>query len=167
MREFLNALRNIFFTDIIGDIDLYTIISSVVKFIFVFIVLYYIYIIVKLIVLDIRNIDFEKTKVYRYISFVDEYGDSKKYLLENYTTIGRNLSNDIVLNSDLVSSYHAEIKESDGGYFLIDQESLNGTYLNGEFLTNNLELFDQDRIEIGPYKLIFTEERVSSTVKEE
>ena len=153
MRELLNIVRNAFFTNIIGNLNLYTIISSIVKFILVYIVLYYIYIIVKLIILDIRNIDFDKVKRDYYLIVRDQNGASKSYLLEGYTSIGRNLGNDIVLDSDLVSSYHAEIIKSEDSFYLVDKKSLNGTYLNGEYLDSNLELLVGDEIEIGPYVL--------------
>ncbi|WP_297377019.1 FHA domain-containing protein [uncultured Helcococcus sp.] len=153
MRELLNIVRNAFFTNIIGNLNLYTIISSIVKFILVYIVLYYIYIIVKLIILDIRNIDFDKVKRDYYLIVRDQNGSSKSYLLEGYTSIGRNLGNDIVLDSDLVSSYHAEIIKSEDSFYLVDKGSLNGTYLNGEYLDTNLELLVGDEIEIGPYVL--------------
>ena len=80
MREIVNGLRNVFFTDFIGDLNLYTIISSVFKFVFVFIVLYYIYIIVKLIILDIKNIDLVNKVEKAYITFID-HGEQIKYLL--------------------------------------------------------------------------------------
>ena len=153
MRELLNIVRNAFFTNIIGNLNLYTIISSIVKFILVYIVLYYIYNIVKLIILDIRNIDFDKVKRDYYLIVRDQNGSSKSYLLEGYTSIGRNLGNDIVLDSDLVSSYHAEIIKSEDSFYLVDKGSLNGTYLNGEYLDSNLELLVGDEIEIGPYIL--------------
>lgn len=155
MREIVNGLRNIFLTDFIGDINLYTIISSIFKFVFVFIVLYYIYIIVKLIILDIKNIDLVNKVEKAYITF-EENGEQKKYLLENLTTIGRSFSNDIVLDSKVVSKHHADIKKSDGSYYIIDLNSSNGTKLNGEFVEKNLELLDKDVIEIGDYKLFYT-----------
>lgn len=154
MREFLNAIRNLFFTNIIGEITLYSLISSIVKFIFVFIVLYYIYIIVKLIILDIKNIDFEKHKVNYYLSIEQNGKLLETKLLENYMTLGRNKSNDISLPNDLVSGAHAEIVKSDSSYYLIDRGSLNGTFLNGERLYDNLELFEGDVIGIGPYKIM-------------
>lgn len=158
MREILNAIRNVFFTEIIGNVDLYTIISTIIKFVFVFIVLYFIYLIVKIIIFDIKNINFEQVQKKAYLTVYNAQGNSKKYLLENVTTIGRNMANDIVLNNDLVSGFHAEIVKSENTYFILDKDSLNGTFLNDEEFNGNIELFDGDKIQIATYELIFTEE---------
>jgi pSer/pThr/pTyr-binding forkhead associated (FHA) protein len=47
--------------------------------------------------------------------------------------IGRGLENDIVLNDEPnVSVHHVEIRRVDGSYRLYDLQSTNGTYVNGE-----------------------------------
>lgn len=162
MREFVNILRNIFFTDFAGEINLYTILSSTFKFIFVFIVLYYIYIIVKLITLDIKNIDLVHKVEKSFVSVRSPHGGQEKFILENVTSIGRNLTNDIVLQSGVVSKHHADIVESDGSYYIVDQNSSNGTLLNGELVTDNLELLNGDILSIGEYELIYTREEAES-----
>ena len=160
MVNLLNELRKIFFTNFVGEINLYIILSSIFKFLFIFIVLYYIYIIVKLIILDIKNIDI-KDKIKKYfIIVVDSDGISKNYLLENNTSIGRALNNDIVLSGDVISKYHAEIVKSSDNYYLVDKNSSNGTFLNGEFVNKNYQLINDDIIEIGEYKIKFVEEFV-------
>lgn len=160
MRAVLNAIRNIFFTDIIGDINLYTIISSIFKFIFVFIVLYYVYIIVKLIILDLRKIDDVKRRIVSYLTVYDINGRSNQYTLENVNSIGRNSSNDIILDDNMVSNFHAEIVNSEDAFYLIDKDSLNGVYLNGDLVDDNIELFNNDEIQIGSYRLTYTQKEV-------
>lgn len=162
MREILNSIRNFFFYDVVADINLYTIISTILKFIFVFIVLYYIYIIVRLIVLDIGNIGYAKEikKIERnYLIVSHENENDRRYLLENLTKIGRSFSNDIVLESQIVSAQHAEIVKSGDAYYIIDLDSSNGTILNGEIINDNLELLNGDIIEIADYKLRFIQEK--------
>lgn len=44
---------------------------------------------------------------------------------------------DLTLNLPVVSRMHAEIERRDGKYFLVDLNSTNGTYLNGERLEAN------------------------------
>jgi len=44
---------------------------------------------------------------------------------------------DLTLNLPVVSRMHAEIEHRDGKYFLVDLNSTNGTYLNGERLEAN------------------------------
>ena len=45
--------------------------------------------------------------------------------------------NDGVIHSDTVSRYHARIFKQDGAFFLMDLNSKNGTFLNGEMLAYN------------------------------
>ncbi len=47
-------------------------------------------------------------------------------------SIGRDQKNDIAINDDIISSYHASIiREPDGTYWLEDNRSKNGTFLRG------------------------------------
>lgn len=46
-------------------------------------------------------------------------------------TIGRLSTNDIVISSNAVSKNHAKITYKDGGFYIEDLNSTNGTYLNG------------------------------------
>jgi len=48
------------------------------------------------------------------------------------TTIGRRLSNHLVLNDIRVSRLHAQIKVLDNQYYIYDLNSTGGTYLNGD-----------------------------------
>lgn len=57
-------------------------------------------------------------------------------LRKKVTRIGRVEANDVYIpdEKNYISSFHAMIEYSDSRYYLIDQESVNGTYLNGERL---------------------------------
>jgi hypothetical protein len=48
------------------------------------------------------------------------------------TTIGRNLENDIVIQDQVVSRYHAKIRFEDGTYVLYDLNSTGGSYVNNK-----------------------------------
>jgi pSer/pThr/pTyr-binding forkhead associated (FHA) protein len=52
-------------------------------------------------------------------------------LTKDVTSFGRNLDNDIVLQHESVSRDHAEIRNEDGQYILIDKQSTSGTFVNG------------------------------------
>src|SRR5215510_12493880 len=67
-------------------------------------------------------------------------------------TIGRLISNDLVLNHRAVSRTHAGIKEISGEFWLFNFSESNGTSLNGQ-LVNKTPLADGDVIQIGPYLL--------------
>jgi hypothetical protein len=69
-------------------------------------------------------------------------------------TIGRTSDNDIVLDNRGVSRKHAMIEFAEGGALVIDNDSLNGTFLNDRKITEET-LKDKDRISIGKYELIF------------
>lgn len=72
-------------------------------------------------------------------------------------TIGRTSENDIVLDNRGVSRRHAQIEFSDNGALLIDNDSLNGTFINQRRVTEQF-LQDKDTITIGKFDLIFYKE---------
>jgi predicted component of type VI protein secretion system len=55
-------------------------------------------------------------------------------LTKEVTSLGRDVSNDIVLSDPEVSRQHARITRTPGGYVLEDLGSTNGTFVNGERL---------------------------------
>lgn len=73
--------------------------------------------------------------------------------LHSFTTecrIGRSPeSNDLVLEERSVSSRHAIISGGPGGYTLVDQQSTNGTYLNGRPVLKPTRLRDGDEIRLA------------------
>lgn len=58
-------------------------------------------------------------------------------------TIGRDLSNDLVIESAQVSRFHAEIEEIGGQAAINDRNSMNGTFVNG------LQVAGAQRVEPG------------------
>lgn len=75
----------------------------------------------------------------------------------NPTIIGRDEKADVVLTADCVSRRHSLIAYKDGGYFLKDMDSTNGTKLNGSFISRGKEepVTNEDRIELGDVLLQF------------
>ena len=78
-------------------------------------------------------------------------------------TIGRTPDNDIVLDNRGVSRRHAQIEFGDNQAVIIDNESLNGTFVNARRVSEEV-LKDNDTITIGKYALLFrpASERASS-----
>lgn len=72
-------------------------------------------------------------------------------------TIGRTNDNDIVLENRGVSRKHAMIEFNDNAAVIIDNESLNGTFVNNRRVTEEL-LRDSDTITIGKYCLEYHSE---------
>jgi pSer/pThr/pTyr-binding forkhead associated (FHA) protein len=69
-------------------------------------------------------------------------------------TIGRTSENDIVLDNRGVSRKHAQIEFSENGALLIDNDSLNGTFVNERKVAEQY-LKDKDTITIGKFDLVF------------
>ncbi|HBC46316.1 MAG TPA: hypothetical protein DCZ43_04650 [candidate division Zixibacteria bacterium] len=69
-------------------------------------------------------------------------------------TIGRTPDNDIVLDNRGVSRRHAQIEFGDNQAIIIDNESLNGTFVNSRRVSEEV-LKENDTITIGKYALVF------------
>jgi ABC-type multidrug transport system ATPase subunit/pSer/pThr/pTyr-binding forkhead associated (FHA) protein len=76
-------------------------------------------------------------------------------LTSSKLTIGCVPDNIVVLNHPQVSAHHAELERAEGGYRVIDTNSTNHVYVNGQRVTDQL-LRTGDEIRIGPYRLIYT-----------
>ncbi len=69
-------------------------------------------------------------------------------------TIGRSPGSDIFLDDITVSRNHAVLIRKPDGYYIKDQGSLNGTYINRARVETQ-KLYDGDQLQIGKYKLTF------------
>jgi len=107
----------------------------------------------------------------RLVVRVDNSSDSKEYPLEKFiTSLGRIPESDIALPSkeNLTSRLHATIQYENGTYMIRDENSSNGTFINGQRLEKMAPqvLQDGDHIAIGEYELIFyapTEENIEDS----
>ena len=70
------------------------------------------------------------------------------------TTIGRSPDCPVFLDDVTVSRRHAVLVERDSRWFVEDQGSLNGTFVNRRRV-ESAELSDGDEIQIGKYRLTF------------
>jgi hypothetical protein len=75
---------------------------------------------------------------------------------ESRAHVGRGLHADLTLDDASVSRRHAIILRTDGGHEILDDRSLNGTYLNGQKI-NRAELHDGDMIKLGRVELTYRE----------
>jgi pSer/pThr/pTyr-binding forkhead associated (FHA) protein len=81
---------------------------------------------------------------------IDERGSKGKAIsLDGTLQIGRAGACQIKLPDTYVSSFHARIFRRDGGWFVEDLGSTNGTYLNQRRVTSPAELRAGDRLRIG------------------
>ncbi|PKN68899.1 MAG: hypothetical protein CVU52_09820 [Deltaproteobacteria bacterium HGW-Deltaproteobacteria-10] len=82
----------------------------------------------------------------------------EKILDQEVTTIGRKPDNNLVIDNQAVSGYHAHIIAEGDTVTLKDLSSLNGTYVNGQKVSK-AELFNGDVILIGVHTLNFSSDK--------
>ena len=78
-----------------------------------------------------------------------------RYLLDtDVTTVGRHPEADIFFDDVTVSRRHAEVTRTGSTFEIIDQRSLNGTYVNGERVDRSA-LVDGTELRVGKFLLNF------------
>ncbi len=83
------------------------------------------------------------------ILVVVEGTERRTLLLDHFPfTVGRRTDRDLVLADPRVSREHAQIVREDGGIYLVDQNSRQGTFVNNEKVSRQ-KLVRNDRIEFG------------------
>jgi hypothetical protein len=78
------------------------------------------------------------------------------------TRIGRERDNELILTDPRVSRYHSIIELDDGKWVIRDQESANGTFVNGRRISAGRVLQPDDHIVLGDTELVFQPSRVGS-----
>ena len=79
----------------------------------------------------------------------------KLALTRAIVAIGREEDNDIWLDDDTASRYHAELVWDQGQVYLTDNNSLNGVILNGRRIRGTLIIKSGDLLEIGAHRFLF------------
>ncbi|HYP87450.1 MAG TPA: GGDEF domain-containing protein [Polyangiaceae bacterium] len=80
----------------------------------------------------------------------------KRFVLDKSPTrVGRGADSQIVLEGDSVSRRHAHLERRAGAWYVVDDGSTNGTYVNEEQIAREQLLVNGDRIKIGPSILKF------------
>jgi two-component system, cell cycle response regulator len=80
----------------------------------------------------------------------------KRFVLDKSPTrVGRGADSQIVLEGDSVSRRHAHLERRAGAWYVVDDGSTNGTYVNEEQISREQLLNNGDRIKIGPSILKF------------
>lgn len=76
------------------------------------------------------------------------------YIEKDEFIIGRSPESDVLLDDITVSRKHALLIKDGDNYRLLDADSLNGSYLNGNIVEEAI-LSNGDRIQIGKYIFIY------------
>lgn len=72
------------------------------------------------------------------------------FTLSNTLTIGRVDDNDIIITDDsFVSSHHARIEIRPDSVWVVDMKSTNGTFVNGQRVSDARSVRKGDRIQVG------------------
>jgi pSer/pThr/pTyr-binding forkhead associated (FHA) protein len=71
--------------------------------------------------------------------------------------LGRADGCDLILRADGVSRRHAELRKELGNYLLVDMNSHNGTFINGNQLPPNepTKVIDRQNVWLGAYRALF------------
>lgn len=69
-------------------------------------------------------------------------------------SIGREEDNEIWLDDDTISRYHAELAWDKGKVYVTDNDSLNGVLLNGRRIRSSLLVEHGDELEIGAHRFL-------------
>jgi len=76
-------------------------------------------------------------------------------LRRRLTRIGRNMENDIVLDSDRVSRYHAEIVREGDDISIVDKGSRNGVWVNRRRVNESATINSGDKVRVGRQEFTF------------
>ncbi|WP_110952914.1 FHA domain-containing protein [Anaerosinus massiliensis] len=130
------------------------VLSIILQYGFILFIYYFIYKVVYLLYKDLNpnRIKNEEENSYAKLILIDLDDPTKEKQIFSFVdiiTIGRNNENDIIINDQYVSHYHAQIKRIDSNYILEDLDSINHTYLNNESIVRNEVLKSGDIIKIG------------------
>jgi pSer/pThr/pTyr-binding forkhead associated (FHA) protein len=82
------------------------------------------------------------------------------------STLGRNSSNAIVINDEMISSYHAMLTYENDAVWIEDLESRNGIFINGIRIEEQTQLAEGTLLRIGSTMLRFDTKRVTAKSEE-
>lgn len=137
--------------------------SKILTYIFVVIIYLFIYAIIRMIFLDIRTMYRKKSGglADAYLKLINlrhelDFAVDESYEISDNEVIGRGKKCDISISDKYLSTKNSRIFKSSGKFYLEDLDSTNGTYLNGEALSDKaVELLDGDKISVGRTNFLF------------
>lgn len=93
---------------------------------------------------------------------------SHRFIIEKpEVTLGRRADNDIMVPNMMVSGHHCKIVKSGSRFMFHDNNSTNGSFVNGERVTSPIEIKHQDHLRLGNVPLIFlTDDTATVSVDE-
>ena len=95
------------------------------------------------------------------------FSGQKLALTRAIVSIGREEDNDIWLDDDTASRYHAELAWDGGQVYLTDNNSLNGVLINGRRIRGSLIIKSGDLLEIGAHRFLFEAAEAPGNLEEQ
>lgn len=83
-------------------------------------------------------------------------------LKRSIISIGREEDNEVWLDDDTISRYHAELAWDKGQVYITDNDSLNGVLLNGQRIRTSLLVKADDELEIGGHRFILKHAQIQN-----
>ncbi|NTW71069.1 MAG: FHA domain-containing protein [Eubacteriaceae bacterium] len=145
---------------------MFELISTILKYIFIVIIYYFIYGIIRLIYLDISTTSYTGKKIsgkYPYLKLINQreklkFKVDESYVLDGDKTIGRTPKNEIFIQDPFLSGEHAGIAIDHGICYIFDMGSKNGTFVNDEKISKKRhELTNGDAIHLGQLNFLYVE----------
>jgi uncharacterized RDD family membrane protein YckC len=97
------------------------------------------------------------------VNYMDRDNVLREYeLTDEAITFGREATNKVVIADPSVSRQHAWIEKRPDGYYLVDKNSSNGTYVNGKKISQQ-KLAHNDKINLGSASLVYEDEEQGAT----
>jgi len=79
----------------------------------------------------------------------------ESFVLDEILTIGREPGNNVFIDDDLISRFHALVRRSEGEYVILDLCSSNGTFVNDKPVSAPTPLKNGDELKLGKARLVF------------
>jgi ABC transport system ATP-binding/permease protein len=84
-------------------------------------------------------------------------------LVRDEYSIGRGEENTVRLTERNISRRHATLRHEPSGWVIADTSSRNGSYVNGVRLVGEHTVSEGDIVQVGDYRLAFTDEELAAT----
>lgn len=96
----------------------------------------------------------EEAQAPKPIAYFQSASGAKQYIYKTHTSIGAMADNDLVIDGEYISRYHATLDLKDGKFFLIDNNSANKVFINYKEISSSM-VKDGDVVAFGPYEVTF------------
>ncbi len=154
--------------------SVYAMVSSILSYVFTTIIYLFILAVIGLIYMDIKKMGEKERKpvpvkkdtgeYYAVLRTVKNSTALSLKLKAGYRingdgiSVGRGKKCDLIINHAFLSAEHFRIWCEDGKWFINDEDSKNGTFLNGKQLKKIRRIEDGDEVSFGELKFVFKEE---------